>query len=79
MTYNNIIVEKKGRVGMIQLSRPQTLNALNKVLINVTFEDSLTEGIRFEKRIFHTLFAMEDQTEGTTAFIEKREPVWKNK
>jgi len=33
----------------------------------------------FERRIFHALFATEDQKEGMKAFVEKRKPVWKNR
>ena len=33
----------------------------------------------FERRIFHSLFATEDQKEGMKAFVEKRKPKWKNK
>ena len=35
-------------------------------------EGSLTEGLRFEQRLFHSLFALADQTEGMAAFVEKR-------
>ncbi len=39
----------------------------------------LSEGMAFERRIFHSLFATEDQKEGMKAFVEKRAPKWKNK
>jgi len=35
--------------------------------------------VRFERRIFHSLFATEDQKEGMKAFVEKRKPAWKNR
>jgi enoyl-CoA hydratase/carnithine racemase len=39
----------------------------------------LAEGVIFERRIFHALFATQDQKEGMNAFVEKRKPQWKNK
>src|SRR6187399_1352304 len=50
-----------------------------KEAVNRTFESGLSEGMAFERRIFHSLFATEDQKEGMKAFIEKRAPKWKNK
>src|SRR2546430_580285 len=52
------------------MSLPSVMAA--KEAINRSFEMSLAEGVHFERRIFHTLFATEDQKEGMTAFIEKR-------
>ena len=45
-----------------------------KEAVNRSFETTLTEGIRFERRVFHSLFATGDQSEGMTAFVEKRKP-----
>jgi enoyl-CoA hydratase len=50
-----------------------------KEAVNRAFEASLAEGIRFERRVFHSLFATNDQREGMTAFIEKRPPKFENK
>jgi enoyl-CoA hydratase len=50
-----------------------------KESVNRAFETSLAEGIRFERRVFHPLFATEDQKEGMAAFIEKRPPNFKNR
>jgi enoyl-CoA hydratase len=50
-----------------------------KEAINRAFESGLSEGMAFERRIFHSLFATEDQKEGMKAFVEKRKPEWKNK
>jgi enoyl-CoA hydratase len=50
-----------------------------KEAINRAFETTLTEGIRFERRVFHPLFASEDQKEGMAAFVEKRAPQFKNR
>jgi enoyl-CoA hydratase len=51
---------------------------LAKEAINRAFETSLAEGVRFERRVFHTLFATKDQKEGMTAFIDKRPPQFQN-
>jgi len=50
-----------------------------KEAVNVAFESTLAEGIRFERRMFHAMFATEDQKEGMAAFAEKRQPTFKNR
>ena len=42
-------------------------------------ETSLAEGLRFERRLFHSLFATADQSEGMAAFVEKRPPRFSHK
>ena len=59
------------------MSLPSVLAA--KEAVNRAFETSLAEGIRFERRIFHSLFATADQKEGMNAFIEKRPAKFENK
>jgi enoyl-CoA hydratase len=51
---------------------------LAKESINRAFETTLAEGNRFERRVFHSLFATKDQKEGMAAFIEKRAPKFTN-
>jgi enoyl-CoA hydratase len=58
------------------MSRPSVLAA--KEAVNRSFETSLAEGLRFERRVFHALFATRDQKEGMTAFVEKRPPKFEN-
>jgi enoyl-CoA hydratase len=58
------------------MSLPSVL--AGKEAVNAAFESSLAEGVRFERRIFHSLFATQDQKEGMKAFVEKRKPEWKN-
>src|SRR5688500_8694595 len=50
-----------------------------KESVNRAFETSLSEGVLFERRLFHSQFALEDQKEGMAAFLEKRKPGFKNK
>ncbi|MEZ5839791.1 MAG: enoyl-CoA hydratase [Hyphomicrobiales bacterium] len=52
---------------------------MTKETVNRAYETTLAEGIRFERRMFHALFATEDQTEGMTAFVEKRSPQFRNR
>jgi len=59
------------------MSLPSLMAA--KEAVNRAFETSLAEGIRFERRIFHSLFATADQKEGMTAFIEKRPAKFENR
>ncbi|WP_020400313.1 enoyl-CoA hydratase [Kordiimonas gwangyangensis] len=62
--------------GIAGLSGPSV--ALAKEATNRALETSLAEGLLFERRAFHSLFATEDQKEGMNAFIEKRQPQFKN-
>jgi enoyl-CoA hydratase len=50
-----------------------------KEMINAAFEIPLSQGIRFERRLFHGLFGTEDQKEGMTAFVDKRPGNWKGR
>ncbi len=50
-----------------------------KEMVNATFEIPLSQGIRFERRLFHGLFGTEDQKEGMTAFVDKRPGNWKGR
>jgi enoyl-CoA hydratase len=59
------------------MSLPSVLAA--KETVNRAFESSLAEGVMFERRAFHALFATQDQKEGMKAFVEKRKAAWKNR
>jgi len=59
------------------MSRPMAM--MVKDAVNRSYETTLSEGIHFERRLFHSVFATEDQKEGMKAFIEKRTPKFKNK
>jgi enoyl-CoA hydratase len=59
-----------------QMSRPIAM--MVKESVNRAFETTLAEGVRFERRLFHSTFATEDQKEGMAAFVEKRKPAFRN-
>ncbi|MBC8130620.1 MAG: enoyl-CoA hydratase [Rhizobiaceae bacterium] len=50
-----------------------------KEAVDRAFETSLAEGLRFERRLFHSTFALDDQTEGMSAFVEKRPASFKHR
>lgn len=60
-----------------RLSQPVV--AMAKEAVNRAFETSLSEGLRFEKRVFQSTFAIDDRREGMSAFIEKRRPEFKHR
>jgi len=59
------------------MSRPAAM--MVKEAVNRAYETTLAEGVRFERRLFHSAFATEDQKEGMQAFTEKRKPDWKHR
>jgi enoyl-CoA hydratase len=59
------------------LSRPAVLMA--KEAVNRAYETTLSEGARFERRLFQSMFALEDQKEGMQAFIDKRKPAFRHR
>ncbi len=60
-----------------ELSLPIVMMA--KESVNRAYETTLAEGVRFERRLFHSAFATEDQKEGMAAFVEKRKPVFRHR
>jgi enoyl-CoA hydratase len=52
---------------------------MTKEAVNRSYETTLTEGLRFERRVFHAMFALEDQKEGMAAFVDKRSPNFRNR
>ena len=60
-----------------ELSQPIVMMA--KESVNRAFESTLNEGVRFERRLFHSAFATEDQKEGMAAFVEKRKPEFRHR
>lgn len=66
----------KAASAIAEKSLPATM--LVKESINRAFESSLSEGVRFERRVFHSIFATADQKEGMAAFVEKRPAQFKH-
>lgn len=62
---------------IVEKSMPAVMAA--KEVVNRSYETSLSEGLLFEKRVFFSLFATEDQKEGMAAFLEKREAQFRDK
>ncbi len=67
------------RLAKVIASKPAKAVILAKEAVNQSFDLPLSEGLKFERRNFYTLFSSEDQKEGMKAFIEKRTPKWKGK
>jgi enoyl-CoA hydratase len=67
----------KTAAAIAALSLPSVMIA--KECVNRAYETTLAEGVRFERRVFHSLFSTEDQKEGMGAFVEKRPAAFKNK
>ena len=67
----------KAAATIAAMSRPVAM--MTKETVNRAFETSLAEGLRFERRLFHSMFALEDQKEGMAAFVEKRPAAFKNR
>ena len=68
-------LEMAGKIA--SLSRP--VIAMAKETVNASYEMTLDQGLRFERRIFHSMFSLKDQKEGMAAFSEKRPAKWSHK
>jgi enoyl-CoA hydratase/carnithine racemase len=68
---DKLMDEALAAAGKIAAQSPLAV-AMNKELVNASFETTLATGVAMERRLFHSLFAFEDQKEGMAAFVEKR-------
>ena len=75
----NELLDEAIRVADAIASNSAPAVMMTKESINRAYETTLAEGLRFERRTFFSLFATEDQKEGMQAFVDKREPNFKNK
>jgi enoyl-CoA hydratase len=75
---DDLLAEAMKAAGKIAaMSLPAVM--MTKETINRAYETTLSEGVRFERRVFHAMFATEDQKEGMAAFVEKRKPDFKHR
>jgi enoyl-CoA hydratase len=68
------VVEEALKAAEVIASKSKPAAMLAKEAVNAAFELGLAQGVLFERRVFHSLFATEDQKEGMAAFSEKRQP-----
>ena len=73
------LVEEAVKMGHKIASKGRISVMMAKEAVNAADELSLQEGLRFERRLFHSLFATSDQKEGMAAFLEKREASFTHK
>jgi enoyl-CoA hydratase len=67
----------KAAAKIADFSLPAVIMA--KEAVNRSYDTTLAEGLRFERRVFHSMFALDDQKEGMAAFAEKRKPAFRNR
>jgi enoyl-CoA hydratase len=72
------LLTQAGAIAKTIADMPLLTTMMVKESINAAYEMPLSEGIRFERRLFHSCFGTDDQKEGMAAFIEKRPPQFKN-
>jgi enoyl-CoA hydratase len=75
---DKLVEEAMGAAKRIARQSPLAV-LMNKEAVNVAYETTLSAGLAVERRMFHSLFAFEDQKEGMAAFAEKRKPQFKGR
>ncbi|TFF38691.1 enoyl-CoA hydratase [Pseudomonas sp. RIT623] len=73
------LLEEALKVAATIAGKSAPVSMMVKESVNRAFEVTLSEGVRFERRVFHAAFATEDQKEGMAAFIAKREAQFKDR
>jgi enoyl-CoA hydratase len=74
----DLIATAKEAAAKIAGLSPTTV-MLTKEMVNAAYETPLGQGVKLERRLFHSLFAFEDQKEGMAAFVEKRKAEFKGR
>jgi enoyl-CoA hydratase len=72
------LVGEAMKVAAVIAEKSLPIAMMTKESVNRAYEVSLSEGVRFERRLFHSQFATMDQSEGMAAFIDKRQPKFRN-
>ncbi|MAI89265.1 enoyl-CoA hydratase [Ponticaulis sp.] len=75
----DVLLEEAKKVASIITSKSLPVAMMVKESVNAAYETTLSQGIMTERRLFHSVFATEDKDEGMEAFIEKRDPHFRNK
>ncbi|MBQ1443099.1 MAG: enoyl-CoA hydratase [Renibacterium sp.] len=73
------VVEEAVQAAEVIASKSKPVAMIAKEAVNAAFETGLVQGVLFERRLFHSVFATEDQKEGMAAFVDKRTPEFKNR
>ncbi|GAB3570164.1 enoyl-CoA hydratase [Arthrobacter alkaliphilus] len=73
------VVEEALKAAEVIASKSKPVAMVAKEAVNAAFETGLSQGVLFERRVFHSLFATEDQKEGMAAFTEKRQPEFRHR
>jgi enoyl-CoA hydratase len=73
------VVEEALKAAEVIASKSKSAAMVAKEAVNAAFETGLAQGVLFERRLFHSLFATDDQKEGMAAFTEKRQPEFKHR
>jgi len=73
------LMEETLKVAEIIAKKSRPVVYMIKECVNRSNETTLKEGVLFERRVFHSAFALDDKNEGMAAFVEKREPSFKNR
>lgn len=68
------LLDQTLEVAELVASKSLVASTMVKEVVNAAFETTLEQGVKFERRVFHSVFASADQKEGMAAFVEKREP-----
>ncbi|MCH8566008.1 enoyl-CoA hydratase-related protein [Nesterenkonia sp. LB17] len=72
-------VAEATKVAELIASKSKPAAQMGKEAVGAAFDSTLHQGLAFERRMFHSLFSLEDQSEGMSAFIQKREPQWRHR
>jgi enoyl-CoA hydratase/carnithine racemase len=75
---SEILLDEAVKMGLSIAEKSAVSVRMCKEAVNAAEEMTLSEGLRFERRMFHALFATKDQKEGMAAFLEKRKPNFTN-